>query len=93
LSGWLLVRRLDPPRLSPTMKVGMNDAEGEWITNANTQRYNTQALDTWQQLTVEFDCPPTAATGDITVERSALDEPIGAELYLDDAELELLASP
>ena len=93
LSAWMLVRSTSRPDLEPTMKVGMNGGDGKWITNANTGHYDTQALNTWQQLTVEFDCPVQAATGDVCVERSALEAAIEAELYVDDVEVSVVAAP
>jgi hypothetical protein len=93
LSAWMLVRSTSRPDLEPTVKVGMNAADGKWITKANTGQYDTKALGTWQHLTVEFDCPILAATGDVSVERSSLEAPIDAELYLDDVELTVVAAP
>jgi hypothetical protein len=93
LSAWVLVRAISRPEFRPTLKVGLNAADGKWITNANTQPYDTSRLDTWQLLTVEFDCPANAATGDVTVERSAFEAAIEAEVYVDEVELLTLAAP
>jgi hypothetical protein len=93
LSAWVLVRSLTGAERGPNLKVGLNGADGKWISNANTNGYDTGALDTWQYVTAEFDCPVEAATGDVTVERGALDAAIEAELYIDDVELLTLAAP
>lgn len=93
LSGWVRFDSLNAPGRRPSMKLGMNAADGTWITNANTQPYDTKQLTTWQHLVVEFDCPVNAATGDITVERGGFGDTIEAELYLDDVELTLISAP
>jgi hypothetical protein len=93
LSAWVLVRSTSRPDLGPSLKVGMNGADGKWITNANTGHYDTSALDTWQHLGVEFDCPVEAATGDVTVERGQLEAAIEVDLYVDDVELATIAAP
>ncbi|MGQ9730216.1 MAG: DUF4832 domain-containing protein [Candidatus Zipacnadales bacterium] len=93
LSAWVLIRVLEPLTNHPKMKVGFNGAEGKWITNAFTQPYDVQTLDTWQHLVAEFDTPLSAVTGNVTVERSALADTITAEIYVDDVELTLLAAP
>ncbi|MBM3499712.1 MAG: hypothetical protein FJX74_13715, partial [Armatimonadetes bacterium] len=93
LSAWVLVRSLAGADQGPNLKVGLNGTDGKWITNANTNGYDTGALDTWQHVTVEFDCPVEAATGDVTVERGSLDASIEAELYVDDVELLTVAAP
>lgn len=93
LSGWMLVRRLEGLRETPSLKVGINDAEDKWITNATTGAYRTDAMGQWQELSVEFDVPVSGAFGYICVERNSFSGKADIEMYVDDIELRMTAAP
>jgi hypothetical protein len=93
LTGWLLVEQIAPGGHPPYLKIGVNGANGKWITNFNTGPYDVAKPGTWQELTVEAEVPPEAATADLCIEKGAFATPITAKMRLDDVKLELLEAP
>ncbi len=93
LEAWMLVRSCEgAPRKNrgPHLKVGVDDAEGEWVENFNTQPYDMGRRGQWQKLTVEFDCPVEGARGYICIERGEYEPRMSVDLLIDDVVLTLL---
>jgi len=93
IEGWMRVDRLDGLAQSPYFKVGINAADGAWITNESTEAYALAQPGTWQRLAVDFDVPPSGTTGDICIERGALEGTADVDLRVDDVVLRMLAGP
>ncbi len=92
LSGWVKVDdiSLEQP---PYLKLGVDDADGRWITNFNTPQYDLSDLGTWQELVTYAETPANAAAGAIAIEKGVLEASIATHIHLDDVNLELLESP
>jgi hypothetical protein len=92
LSCWMRVDAIAPHQ-APYLKLGVNGADGKWITNANSNNYDLQKVGVWQRLVVDAETPPSAASGDIALEKGALETPISATIRIRDVRLELLETP
>jgi hypothetical protein len=93
LTAWLKVDKLEPGRYIPYLKIAANDADGKWIANFGSNRYDTKALGTWQKLTVLADLPADTGQVALAIETGSLDLPISVDMYLDDLRLEILEQP
>ena len=93
LSAWMLVEELEPRKHTPYVKIGVNGADGKWIENYSSGRYDLSKPGTWQQLTVTADVPMNAASAHLAIEKGARSTPITASIRLDDVKLELLEAP
>jgi len=93
LTAWMKVDKVTPLKRAPYMKIGINDADDEWITNANTNRYDTTALGTWQKLTALAELPANAALAVVAVETGDMANPVTIDLRLDDIRVEVLEQP
>ncbi len=93
LTAWLLVDEIEPAKTAPYLKIGVNDADGNWIENYSSNRYDLSRPGTWQPLTVIADVPINAATAHLAIEKGAHSTPIRATIRLDDVKLELIESP
>jgi hypothetical protein len=87
------VDEIEPANLPPYVKLGVHDAEGNWLTNFNTNTYDTTRLGTWQQLVTYCETSGEVAQGYFAVEKGALELAVEASIRIDDVELTLLASP
>ena len=92
LSCWMLVESIDPA-LEPYLKIGLEDVEGEWLTNWNTNRYDLSKPGTWQYLEITFETTMETGGGHLSVEKGGREARITAAIRIDDVELELLESP
>ncbi len=91
LTIWMRVDSTDaPPRLGPYVKLGVNDAEGKWIDNFSTGRYDLTKLGTWQELTGFVEVPVNGATADLAVEKGDNFTSVTIDLRLDEVRLELV---
>lgn len=93
LSAWLRVDRLEGTRRGPFLKIGINDTEGHWITNLNTESYDLAALGTWQPLHGVGEVPANAGTADLAIERGEPEPEMAVDLRLDDVQIEVLEAP
>ncbi|MFQ6131642.1 MAG: carbohydrate binding domain-containing protein [Armatimonadota bacterium] len=93
LSGWMLVEQLEPTTRPPYLKIGLTDAEGEWLENHGTNVYDVDRLRTWQRLQVTFETTPNTAGGHLAIEKGGRELPVTVTLRLDDLKLELLERP
>ena len=85
-----------PPRRHPPrtfLKIGINDPEGHWITNLNTESYDLAALGTWQHLQGAGEVPANAGTADLAIERGEPEPEMAVDLRLDDVQIEVLEAP
>lgn len=92
-SCWMKVDALTPKDHAPYLKLGVNDAQGHWLTNFSTNPYDTSKLGAWQRIEGEADTPPAAALGQFAVEKGALEAHLTATIRLDDVTLELMEAP
>ncbi|MFC1716794.1 DUF4832 domain-containing protein [Candidatus Poribacteria bacterium] len=92
LSGWLMVESIEP-EISPYLKIGLADSEGEWLENHSTNHYDLSEPGTWQYMETILETTVETARGHLAVERGAREALITAVLRLDDVKLELLESP
>jgi len=90
LTVWMLVDRMTPGGNAPYVKIGVNDANGRWLDNYGSNRYDLSKLGTWQRLEVSADLPVNAAKAHLAIEKGAYETPITATMRIDDVELELL---
>ncbi|MBC7288923.1 MAG: DUF4832 domain-containing protein, partial [Armatimonadetes bacterium] len=93
LTAWMLVEAIDPPDFPPHVKIGANRADGKWIANYTTNKYDLSRIGTWQLLQGIFEITPEAASFDLCVETGTFDVPITARIRLDDVKLEVLEAP
>lgn len=93
LSAWMLVERIDSDHMAPYLKIAVNDAQGKWITNYSTDRYDLRQPGTWQKLQTTAELPPNAATMDIAIEKGDNTTPVTLRLRLDEVKIELLEAP
>jgi hypothetical protein len=87
------VNHLAPTALPPYLKLGIHDAEGDWLANITTNKYDPQGLGQWQQLTATAETPLNAALGQFAVERGSNSQSTRVQMWLDDVRLELLEGP
>jgi len=91
LTVWMKVDATDAqPRFGPYVKIGVNDAEGKWIDNFGTGKYDLTKLGTWQELTGFVDVPINGATGDLAIEKGDNHTKVTIDLRLDEVRLELV---
>jgi len=93
LTAWLRVDAIDPANKPPYVKIGVNGADGKWIENYVSGKYDLTKLGTWQQLTAIADLSPDAASAHLAIEKGAYSTPIAVTVRLDDVKLELLEAP
>ncbi|MDY0167362.1 MAG: carbohydrate binding domain-containing protein [Thermoguttaceae bacterium] len=93
LTAWLLVDEMEPAVNPPYIKIGINDADGKWIENYSSERYDLRRMGTWQPMTVVADVPLHAASAHLAIEKGAYSTPIRATIRLDNVKLELIESP
>ncbi len=93
LSGWMRVDHLSPGAAAPYLKIGLNDANGKWLTNVETNKYDMSRPGTWQRLIAYVETTPETAGGQLAVEKGSLEGHNEVTLELDDVRLELLESP
>ncbi len=93
LSCWMLAESVEPANREPHFKIGLTDANGDWIDNCNTNVYNTRDLGTWQQLRVTFDTTPHTAGGHLAIEKGGREDTVTVRLRIDDVKLEVLERP
>lgn len=93
LTAWMRVDRIDPRSRPPFIKLGVNDADGKWIDNFGSNRYDANKLGTWQKLTAFPDLPVNAVKGNIAIEKGVDTTAMTVDLWLDDVVLELLEAP
>ena len=73
------------PELPPYLKVQLNDANGKWLTNLASNRYDLDHQGQWQKLVIDCDLPPNAPKVSLAVGR-AFDPPTSGTILLDDLE-------
>jgi hypothetical protein len=93
LTAWLKVDNVDPGKFAPYLKIAVNQADGKWIANFNSNHYDTKALGTWQKCTVLAELPANAGQLALAIETGSLELPITIDLRLDDLCLEVLEQP
>jgi hypothetical protein len=93
LTAWMKVDKLAPAKFVPYLKIAANEADGKWITNFNSNRYDTKALGTWQKLTVLAELPGNVGQLALAIETGSLELPITIDMQLDDLRLEILEQP
>jgi hypothetical protein len=93
MSAWMLVERMDPTKHAPCVKIGVNGADGRWIANFLSNKYDLTKLNTWQHLEAIAEMPVNAGTGVLSIEKNVYDKSIRARIRLDEVRLELLEGP
>ncbi len=76
----------------PFMKFCPLDREGRSLTNHNTGRYDSSAMDTWQRLSIAFETAANAVGGLLAIEKGRTTR-AEIKLWLDDVTVELLEAP
>ncbi len=87
------VDKLEPGNKPPYVKIAVNNADGKWLDNYGSNRYDTAAMGTWQTLTVLADLPGSTATVDLAIETGDMERPITVDLRLADLRYEILEQP
>lgn len=93
LCGWLRVDRIEGTRRGPFLKLGINGADGRWLTNLNTAAYDLTAPGTWQRLEGTGEVPANAGSADLAIERGDPSPEITVDLRLDDLQVDILEAP
>jgi hypothetical protein len=93
LSGWMLVEKMEPSRLPPYLKIGVNDSKGRWLTNIDTNHYDMSNAGKWQKLTAVGDLPLEAELGEVSVEKGDNATAVSASFLVDDVALEMVEGP
>jgi len=93
LSCWMRVEFVVPAKCAPYLKLGVTDAEGKWLDNFGTGRYDMSRVGVWQRLQATFDTPLPAAGGHLAVEKGGREIAVTVRFWLDDVQLELLEAP
>jgi len=93
LSCWLKVGSVEPSGFAPYLKIGLVDAEGEWLENRPTSTYDMSRTGQWQRLEAAFETSLETASGHLALERGSHDTATRIDLWLDDVRLELLEAP
>lgn len=83
------VHELDA-RITPSLKLGVADGDGNHLANHNTPPYDTKRPGTWQTLSTVFTVDPQAARGVISLEKGGRTRIGSIRIGLDDVRLELL---
>mgnify|MGYP005836315631 CR=1 FL=1 len=93
LSCWMRVDAVGANAVPPYLKIGVSDAQYQWLTNFNTNQYDLTRVGTWQRLVGMAETPTEAAYGHLAVEKGALEAHLEGVIAIDDVRLELLESP
>lgn len=93
LSCWLKVESLEPARKEPYLKIGLVDAEGAFLANQHTGRYDTGRMGEWQQLTGTLETTLDTGGGHLALEKGGNDTAVEIRAWIDQVQLELLESP
>ena len=93
LSCWLKIGSVEPSGLAPYLKIGLVDAEGQWLENRPTSTYDMSRAGQWQRLEAAFETSLETAGGHLALERGSNDTATRIDLWLDDVRLELLEAP
>ncbi len=93
LSCWMKVDQLQPDSLPPYLKLGISNAEGEWVENSTTEKYDLRRAGEWQQLCATAETSLHAAKGQFAIERGTRDTQTAARIWLDDVQLRMLEGP
>ncbi|NSW55266.1 MAG: hypothetical protein HPY44_04590 [Armatimonadetes bacterium] len=75
------------------MKIGVNDTEGRWLTNFNSQTFDPAMMGEWQRLQCVAEMPANVGSLDFAVERGTPTGVIDVRMLLDDIVLEVLEAP
>ncbi len=93
LTVWMLVEELEPGGYAPYVKLAASNADGKWLENYGSEKYDTRQMGAWQQLTAVGELPMNAAIGHLAIEKGADGKPVSAHIRIDDISLELLEAP
>ena len=93
LTGWMKIAKITPGAAAPYFKLGVNTAEGKWITNSPTGVYDLDQIGKWQQLTGWIETDATASEGEIAVEKGNLESRPTVDMEIAGVRLDLLESP
>jgi hypothetical protein len=93
LSVWMRVDETDAPQHPPYVKLGLHAPDGKWLANAATNRYDLGRRGAWQRLEGYIETTADTASGQLAVEKGALEIKVSASIRLDDIKLELVESP
>jgi len=93
LSCWLKVGSVEPSGPAPYLKIGLVDAEGDWIENHPTSTYDMNRTGQWQRLEAALETSLETVDGHLALERGSNDTATRIDLWLDDVRLELLEAP
>ncbi len=88
----MLIESIEP-KIRPDVKIGLIDAQGEWLTNKHTNPYDLSKLGTWQHLEITLETTLETAGGHLSVEKRNREAKIAVTMRIDDVRLELLESP
>jgi len=77
-------------RITPSLKLGVADGDGNHLANHNTPPYDMKRPGTWQTLSTVFTVDPQAARGVISLEKGGRTRIGSIRIGLDDVRLELL---
>lgn len=93
LTTWMRVDRLEPGLKAPYVKLGVNDAQGHWLTNFNSQTFDPAKMGEWQRLECVAEMPANVGSLDFAVERGTPTGVIDAKIMVDDIVLDVLEAP
>ncbi len=93
LTCWVKVDQIEPESLPPYAKVGVHDAEGEWVANIVTNRYDMHKIGQWQLLQATAETPLNAARGQFALERGSSEATTRVRIWLDEISLEMVEGP
>lgn len=92
-TAWMKVEEISSKVRAPYVKLGINNAEGKWVSNAGSEPYDLRRLGEWQRLEGLADMPADAGTVDVAIEKGDNTTPVTIKLRLDDLKVELLEAP
>ena len=75
---------------TPSLKLGVADADGQHLANHNTPAYDLDRVGTWQDLSTVFVVGPQAARGMISLEKGGRQPVRSVRIWLDDVRLEMV---
>jgi len=84
---------MNEKRKAPSVKLGVIDADGKFLTNYNTNPYDLSRMGTWQEMKTTFESHDLAARGTLSLEKGGRHPIAECRVQLDDVVLELLESP
>ena len=93
LSCWLKIDSLKPNSKQPYLKIGLSGADGGWLANRHTSRYDTGKMGEWQRLTCTLETTLDTAGGHLALEKGGKEAAVEIDAWLDDVQLELLEAP